>query len=128
MRVGEISANKDVRRLCASTLGVEAVVIALFIPVAIKVSDVEPVTAGLVGGVLAVGCVVLCGLLRHPWALVASGLLQVAAIVTGVLTPMMYFLGAVFAGLWVWAIVMPMRYERRMSHDSAQGNSPNHTS
>lgn len=119
----KLSGNKDVRRLCASMLVLEAVVIALAIPVAIKVSGADAATAGWTGGALAVACLVLCGLLRFEWAFYAGSLVQVAAIAAGVLAPMMYVLGALFALLWLWAIIMPLRHERR-----EQANSANHTS
>lgn len=117
-----LAGNKDVRRLCASTLVLEAVVIALAIPVAIKVTGTDATTAGIAGGGLAVGCLLLCGLLRFAWAYYAGALVQIAAIVAGVWVPLMYFLGVVFAALWVWGIVMPLRHERR------QANHANHTS
>jgi uncharacterized membrane protein len=118
-----LASNKDVRRLCAPILVFEAIVIALAIPVAVKVSGADPAVAGWVAGGLAVACLVLCALLRFQWAFYAGSLVQVAAIVTGVLVPMMYVLGAVFTLLWLWAIIMPLRHASR-----EQANSANHTS
>jgi len=117
-----LAGNKDVRRLSAAVLVLEAVVIALAIPVAIKVSGTDAATAGIAGGGLAVVCLLLCGLLRFGWAYYAGALVQLAAIVAGVLVPLMYVLGVIFAALYVWAIVMPLR------HESRQANHANHTS
>ena len=117
-----LAGNKDARRLCAAVLMLEAVVIALAIPVAIKVSGTDAASAGIAGGGLAVACVVLCGLLRYGWAYYAGSLVQLAAIVAGVWVPLMYVLGVVFAALWVWAMVMPLR------HESRQANNANHAS
>lgn len=117
-----LTGNKDVRRLSAAVLVLEAVVIALAIPVAIKVSGTDAATAGIAGGGLAVLCLLLCGLLRFGWAYYAGTAVQLAAIVAGVWVPLMYGLGVVFAALWVWGIVMPLR------HESRQANHTNHTS
>lgn len=113
-----LAGNKDVRRLGAAVLVLEAVVVALAIPVAIKVSGADAASAGIAGGALAVVCLLLCGLLRYGWAYYAGTLVQLAAIVAGVWVPLMYVLGVVFAALWVWSIVMPLRHEDRQAPSS----------
>jgi ABC-type transporter Mla maintaining outer membrane lipid asymmetry ATPase subunit MlaF len=45
------------------------------------------------------------------WALVAGSLLQAAVIATGVVVPVMYGLGAIFAALWATAIWLARRYQ-----------------
>ena len=119
---GRLAGNKDVRRLCAPILVLEAIVIALAIPVAIKVSGTDPATAGVAGGGLAVVCLLVCGLLRFGWAFYLGALAQVAAVVAGAWVPLMYALGVIFAALYVWAIVLPLRHEAR------QANNANHAS
>lgn len=99
------------RRLCAGVLGTEAVVAGLITPVAISVGGVEPWLAVTVGIGLAVLCVVVAGLLKRPFAYVAGSVLQVAAICTGFLVPTMFFLGAIFAALWITAIFVARRVE-----------------
>ena len=90
--------------LCASVLVFEALVVALAIPVAVTVSDVNGATAGWVGGVLAVACIVCAGLLRSRLGYVLGWVLQVLIIASGFVVPAMFALGAVFAGLWWLAI------------------------
>ncbi|MBB6349716.1 DUF4233 domain-containing protein [Nonomuraea muscovyensis] len=99
------------RRLGASVLGMEAVVAALTIPVAIVVGGVQPALAVSAGAGLAVLCVVSAGLLKKPVGYVLGSLAQVLAIVTGFLVPAMFFLGAVFAALWITAIFVARRVE-----------------
>ena len=101
------------RVLCASVLAFEAVVIALAIPVAITTQDVTPTLAGAAGGGLAVACLLVAGLLRHRWAYVVGSVVQVLAVATGFLAPAMFFLGVVFAGLWVAALWLGARYGPR---------------
>ena len=102
------------RRLCATVLVMEAIVIGLAIPVAISIGHSSPRTAGLAGGALAVAAVLLAGVVGRPGrgaALVAGCVLQALVIAAGVLVPVMYALGAIFAGFWVLAIWMGRRVE-----------------
>ena len=57
-------------------------------------------------------CLVLTGLLRYGWAYVAGSVLQVLLILAGLVVPVMFFLGAVFAALWVLAIYLGRRVAR----------------
>lgn len=102
------------RRLLATVLVMEVIVIGLAIPVAITIDHTAPGTAGIAGGVLAVAAVALAGVVGRPrarWALVVGTLLQLAMIAAGVVVPVMYALGAIFAALWVTAIWLGHRYE-----------------
>ena len=102
------------RRLCATVLIFEAVVIGLAIPVAITIGHARPAQAGVVGGVLAVAALVIAGLVGRPgqgWTLVGGTVLQVAVIATGIVVPAMYGLGAIFGALWLTAIWLGRRYQ-----------------
>ncbi len=99
------------RRLCATVLACEAIVIVLAIPVAISIGGADGAQAGLAGGGLAVACLVLAGLLRYRWAYVAGTIIQVLAIATGVVVSVMFFLGVLFGALWLTAIWLGRRAE-----------------
>jgi hypothetical protein len=102
------------RRLCATVLIMETIVIGLAIPVAITIEHVKHAPAGITGGVLAGVALLLAAVVGRPgqgWALVAGSLLQAAVIATGVVVPVMYGLGAIFAALWVTAIWLARRYQ-----------------
>ena len=101
------------RRLCATVLIFEAIVIGLAIPVAITIEHEPHTTAGVAGGVLAAVAVLLAAVVGRPgqrWALVVGSLLQAAVIATGVVVPAMFVLGVVFAALWAVAIWLGLRY------------------
>ncbi len=101
------------RRLCATVLIFEAIVIGLAIPVAITIEHESHGAAGVAGGVLAAIAVLLAAVVGRPgqrWALVAGSLLQVAVIATGLVVPAMFVLGAIFAALWAAAIWLGVRY------------------
>ena len=102
------------RRLCATVLVMEAIVIGLAIPVAITIGHASPRVAGYAGGALALAAVLLAGVVGRPGlqvALVAGSVLQVLVIAAGALVPVMYALGVIFAGFWILAIWMGRRAE-----------------
>ncbi|WP_030924813.1 DUF4233 domain-containing protein [Streptosporangium amethystogenes] len=106
-----ITVTPGMRRLCASVLGMEAIVVGLFTPVAINVQGVEPAVAATVGLGLALLCVLVIGLLKRPFAYVAGSLIQVLAIASGFMVPTMFLLGVIFAALWITAIFVARRVE-----------------
>lgn len=102
------------RRLCATVLIMEAVVIGLAIPVAITIGHARPGPAGLAGGVLAAAAVLLAAVVGRPrqgWTLTVGSMLQAAVIATGIVVPVMYALGLIFAALWGTAIWLGRRYQ-----------------
>lgn len=111
MRPLDFQVTPGMRRLGASVLGMEAIVAGLTIPVAIAVGGVAPALAVAVGGGLALLCVVAAGMLKRPVGYVLGSAAQVLAICTGALVTAMFFLGAIFAALWITAIFVARRVE-----------------
>lgn len=99
------------RSLCAAVLTCEAILLALSIPVAVRVLGTDAVTAGVIGGGQAVGCLLIAGLLRFRWALIVGSVLQVLILATGFMVPTMFFLGFLFGALWVIAIWLGYKVE-----------------
>jgi hypothetical protein len=91
------------KRLLSTVLIMETVVIWLAIPVALAVEHASVRKAGVAGVVLAVAAVVLAALARRHlrWTIVGGSVLQALVIAVGVIVPVMYFLGAIFAAFWV---------------------------
>lgn len=100
------------RGMCAAVLSLEAITLGLTTPVLVTVAGVPVPTALAVGLGLAVACLVLAGLLRHEWAYALGWLVQVAAVGLGVVIPMMFLLGGIFALLWGSADLLGRRIER----------------
>jgi hypothetical protein len=101
------------KRLCASVLVFEAIVIVLAMPVAITIGHIDHGAALGVGGGLALAAVVLAGVVgRARWALVAGTVLQVLIIAAGVEVPALYVLGVIFAAFWFTGIWMAGKLER----------------
>jgi len=90
-----------VRPLAATVLVFEALVVLFGSLVASRLSDlsVGVVLAG--GAALALAFLVVAGLLRFRWAYWLGSALQLVLIATGFVVPAMFFMGAVFAALWV---------------------------
>lgn len=100
------------RGMCAAVLSLEAITLGLTTPVMITVADVDTGTALAVGLGLAVACLLVAGMLRGEWAYALGWLLQLAAIGLGVLVPLMFFLGSLFALLWGTAYFLGRKIER----------------
>ena len=100
------------RGMCAAVLSLEAITLGLTTPVMISVADVDTRTAVTVGVGLAVACLLIAGMLRAEWAYALGWAVQLGAIGLGVVVPMMFFLGAVFALLWGTAYFLGRKIER----------------
>ena len=111
------------KRLCATVLIMEAVVLGLAIQVAVQIDHLTGSSAGLTGGIAALAAVVLAGLARRMLrvTLVAGSLLQVFVIVAGGVVPVMYFLGGIFAALWMIGIWLGYRVEHAAGHQMPKG-------
>jgi hypothetical protein len=99
-------AVKGKRRLTSSVLSMEFIVFWLAIIVAIVQSHVRAAAALSVGGVLAIGCVVVAGMIKRRWAYRAGSAVQVLAILCGFVVPVMFVVGVIFAVLWIIAMRM----------------------
>lgn len=99
------------RHMCAAMLSLQAIILGLSIPVMITVEDVSGGLAAAIGGGLAVLCVLTAGMLRRPWAYWVGHAIQVATILTGFLVPIMFFIGLMFAALWLGAFFLGRRIE-----------------
>ena len=98
--------------MCAAVLTLESITLGLTVPVLITISDVAVGTALVIGLGLAVACLVVAGLLRKEWAYGLGWAIQVGAVAVGVLVPMMFFLGGLFALLWATAYLLGRKIER----------------
>jgi Protein of unknown function (DUF4233) len=108
------------RRLCATVLIFEAIIIGLSIPVAVTISHMHAGPAGAAGGSLAAAAVVVAVLISIKaigpaglqFALVVGSILQLLMIASGAIVPAMYALGVIFTALWIVAICLGRSAER----------------
>jgi hypothetical protein len=105
-----------VRTLCSSTLIGEFFVIGFAGLVAMKDDSLTMGTVWTVSGIAMFLCVALCGMVTRPGGVALGWVLQIALIASGLVVPMMYILGVVFAALW-WASV---HYGRKIDEARAR--------
>jgi hypothetical protein len=110
--------------MCAAMLTLEAVILALAVPVMISVEDVSKPLALASGLGLALLCLLTAGALRRPQAYLVGHAIQVGAIGLGFLVTIMFFIGAIFAALWFGAFFLGRRIEAdkaRWAREAGQG-------
>lgn len=100
------------RTLAAGVLCCQALVVFFAGLVAKDLSSLGTGTAVGLASALALTCVLTAGLLRNPAGYVLGSVLQVLTILCGLWVPVMFGIGAIFAGLWVWVLVAGHRLER----------------
>jgi hypothetical protein len=98
--------------LASSTLVLEALVAFFAMLVAVNLSDVDSRVAVGVAAAVSLLCLLTAGLLRARWAYVLGSVLQVALIALGFAVPAMFFLGALFAALWIVALLLGAKADR----------------
>jgi len=108
--------------MCAAMLMFEALLLGLAVPVMISVESVDKAVALPLGLGLALLCLLTAGMLRRPEGYLVGHVLQVATIATGLLVPIMFFVGAMFAALWCAAFVLGRRIEADKARWAAEGH------
>lgn len=116
----EPAPTSSVRRTLASiVLAFEVVVVFLgalviwgLAPTENGTWNLPPWVALAAGGVLILGLVATIGLLRFSWGFIVGWVLQVLIVAAGFLNPAMFFVGAVFGGMWWYCMVAGARIDR----------------
>ena len=105
-------ARSPRRGMCAAVLSLEAITLGLTTPVMIVLTDIPAGAAVAVGVGLAVACLLVAGLLRAEWGYLLGWVIQVWAIALGLVVPIMFVLGPLFALLWGTAYFLGRKIER----------------
>ncbi|MCU1636375.1 MAG: hypothetical protein JWQ68_1614 [Cryobacterium sp.] len=108
------------RTLASIVLGFEVIVVFLAALVMFGLGALPPVVA-LVGGVVM--CLLLLAtvaLLRFPAAYLAGWILQGVLVLSGFFNPAMFFIGAMFAGMWIYCMVTGDRIDRQQSRQEKE--------
>ncbi|MEO6943240.1 MAG: DUF4233 domain-containing protein [Lacisediminihabitans sp.] len=132
-----VSAQREPRRrrprsasesLLSIALGLEAALV-FFVALAVFRFDRLPPGVAFGGGVAVILILIVTArMLRYRVGLWLGWVLQVALIATGFLLPLMFFIGAGFAAIWVFCFVTGARLDRRtLTSTSDPSGLPNHT-
>lgn len=107
-------APRSVKRSLGSiVLGFETIVVFLAALVFYGLGALPPAIALGGGAVLVVVFIATIALLRFPWAYVIGWILQVIMIASGILNPVMFVVGALFGGMWVYSMITGTRIDKQ---------------
>lgn len=106
-----LAPKNPMRSVLLSVLIFEVIVFGLGIAVMLQVSDVSLGLAVGGGATAAALALISAGLLRTPIGYPLAWLTQVVGILLGFLTPSMFVVGGMFAGLWAISFVLGKRLE-----------------
>lgn len=99
--------------LLSIVLGLEAVLV-FFVALAVFRFDKLPPVVAFGGGAAVIVVLLLAGrMLRYRWGIWFGWALQAGLIATGFLLPLMFFIGAGFAAIWVYCFITGLRLDRR---------------
>jgi Protein of unknown function (DUF4233) len=73
--------------------------------------DHHSATALWIGALIAILCLLTAGMMKTMRGWYMGSLIQLALIGYGVVIPLMYFMGALFAGLWIAAFLIGRKGE-----------------
>ena len=113
------SGPRSVKRSLATiVLGFETIVVFLgavvtlgLVSVAVEPGPVGSLAVIIGGGLLCVAMIALIALLRFSWSYPIGWVLQAIIIATGFITPAMFFVGALFAAMWTYCMIMGSRID-----------------
>jgi hypothetical protein len=121
-------ARSATESLLSIVLGLEAILIFFVALTVYRFGTLSPALA-FGGGVVLIVVLVLVGrLLRFSWGIWLGWLLQVLLIAIGFLVPLMFYIGAGFAAIWIYCFIVGRRLDRRNAaiRASTSADSTNH--
>jgi hypothetical protein len=99
--------------LLSIVLGLEAFVVFFITMTVFGLRLLEPTIAFAGGGAFILLLLVAVRTLRYPWGVWVGWVLQAGLVATGLLLPALFFVAAVFIGLWVFCFVKGNQIDAR---------------
>ena len=96
------------RILGAAVITMEALVMGFAILLA---KDAHGSVSLAIGGVIAFLCMLTAGMMKTTRGWILGSILQIGMIAYGVVVPTMYFMGSLFAALWITAFFLGRKGE-----------------
>lgn len=110
---GPRRARSATESLLSIVLLLEAILV-FFVTLVVFRFGTVPVAVAFGGGAVLFVLLLLIGrVVRFDWGVWLGWVMQALLIATGILTPLMYFIGAGFAGIWIYCFVVGRRLDRR---------------
>jgi hypothetical protein len=101
------------RSLASIVLGFEMIVVFLGAMVIFGLGTLPPLLALGGGAALCLAMAAVMGLLRFEWAYTVGWVLQAIVVASGFLNPVMFFVGALFAGMWAYCMINGTRIDHQ---------------
>lgn len=129
---GGASSSRPPRRVRTATESLLSIVLALeailvfFVMLTAFGLKALPPAAAFGGGVALIVVLVLTGrLVRYRWGVWLGWLLQAVLVATGILLPVMYFIGLGFAAIWIFCFVKGGQLDRaKAQFEQTQEETP----
>ncbi|CAB4901286.1 unannotated protein [freshwater metagenome] len=96
------------RVLAAAVLSMESILMGFALLIA---KDEASAIQIAIGGALAIALILNAGVLKRKGGYLLGSILQISLIGYGYVVSQMYYMGALFAGLWIAAIVLGRKGE-----------------
>ncbi|MFF0145034.1 uncharacterized protein DUF4233 [Amycolatopsis sulphurea] len=115
---------KGFRGVLSGTLIMEAITVALALPVVANLGGGVTSFTGWTVIAIAAALIVLCGMLKHRWAVPVVLVLQVALIAMAFVLPAVAILGVLFLAAFLWFLWLRRDVARRMAAGTLASQQP----
>jgi len=99
--------------LLSIVLVLEALLVFFLTLVVFALDALPPAAAFIGGGALFLILIALARVMRYEWAVWVGWLMQIVIILTGLLEPLMFGIGAIFVSLWTYCFIAGRRLDKR---------------
>lgn len=113
---GEINTRSYLQLFNRATLSIEIIVIFIAGLTAYGLDMAPASRVWIATGVVGLLCVLALGLVRFPAGIGVAAVVQVLLVASGVFIPTMWFLGGIFAVIWIVAVVLGNKIDREKRH------------
>lgn len=113
---GKINTRSYVQLFNRATLSIEIIIIFIAGMTAYGLKMAPVMHVGITAGVVAALCLLALGLAKRPIGLGLAAAVQVLLVLSGFFIPTMWFLGAVFAVIWIVGVILGRKIDREKRH------------
>ena len=109
---GKINTRSYVQLFNRATLSIEIIIIFIAGMTAYGLKMAPVMHVGITAGVVAALCLLALGLAKRPIGLGLAAVVQVLLVLSGFFIPTMWFLGGVFAIIWIISVILGNKIDR----------------
>ena len=109
---GEINTRSYLQLFNRATLAIEIIVIFIAGLTAYALNMAPATHVWITTGVVGLLCFLALGLARFPAGIGVAAVVQVLLVLSGIFIPTMWFLGGVFAIIWIISVILGNKIDR----------------